>query len=161
MWGRASGWRPDPLPSGCRTDSAPIVMLGAGTGLAPFRGFVREFRAEGAARTQTELFFGCRRHDEDFIYKDELLDALRGDPPALRELHTAFSREQAEKVYVQHILRDKAAKVRPMLQQGAYVYVCGALAMGASIREEMAALLGGEEALQRLAKDGRYLEELW
>merc|ERR1719428_1110208 len=88
-----------------KSASVPIVMVGAGTGLAPFRAFVREFRAENGVRRETMLFFGCRKREEDFIYRDELLEALTSNAPALGELITAFSRDQAEKVYVQDKIR--------------------------------------------------------
>ncbi|CAJ1335711.1 unnamed protein product, partial [Effrenium voratum] len=98
---RASSFR---LP---KRSTTPIIMLGAGTGLAPFRGFVREFQAEKGSRSRTVLFFGCTKRDEDFIYREELEGAASADPPALKELITAFSREQKEKIYVQHRLKER------------------------------------------------------
>lgn len=141
--------------------SAPIIMIGAGTGMAPFRAFVREFKAEGGIRPTTVLFFGCWRSDQDFIYKDELNEALTSDPPALKELVTAFSREQSEKVYVQHKLKERSEDLKKWIQDGGHVYICGSIAMGAAVRQVIAEALGGEDYLKRLQADGHFYEELW
>jgi len=152
---RASTFR---LP---RRTTTPIVMIGAGTGLAPFRGFVREFGAESGSRTKTVLFFGCTKRDEDFIYKEELCEAVEMKPPALKELITAFSREQKEKVYVQHKLKEKSAEVKQMIADGGYIYVCGATSMGKQVRDELELALGSADYLERLKTEQRYVEELW
>lgn len=86
---------------------------------------------------------------------------MDSEPKALGELVTAFSREQAEKVYVQHRLRERAADVAALVKEGGYVYVCGALAMGAAIREELASALGSADHVTRLVTEGRFVEELW
>lgn len=152
---RASSFR---LP---RRTTTPVIMVGAGTGVAPFRAFAREFRAENGARENTLLFFGCTKQSEDFLYKEELQEALCLDPPALRELVTAFSREQAEKVYVQHRVRQRAADVAQLVGKGAYLYVCGSVNMGRAVREELVAALGDADYVSRLQTEGRYVEELW
>jgi len=152
---RASSFR---LP---RKVTTPVVMISAGTGIAPFRAFVREFRAEKGIRPKTLLFFGCTRHDSDFLYREELQEALGLEPPALGELVTAFSRERAEKVYVQHRLNERAGDVAGLINGGAFVYVCGATAMGAAIREELAKTLGSSDYVSRLQAEGRLVEELW
>ena len=107
--------------------SDPVVMVGPGTGLAPFRGFLQERaaqKASGKALGPAFLFFGCRRKSEDYIYEEELAQYMRdGDLAALEE---AFSREGSEKVYVQHRLMDRAAEVWDLLKGGRGVfYVCG------------------------------------
>jgi len=152
---RASSFR---LP---RRSTTPIVMIAAGTGLAPMRAFLREFRAEKGVRTKTLLFFGCQHSDKDFIYREEMEEALKSEPPALKELVTAFSREQEEKVYVQHRVHERAAEIAELIKEGAYVYVCGGTSMGASIREELTACLGSADQLKRLQQEGRVVEELW
>lgn len=152
---RASSFR---LP---KRSTIPIVMIAAGTGLAPFRGFLREFRAEKGVRQKTVLFFGCTREKEDFIYRDEILEALELQPPALKELVTAFSREQPEKVYVQHRLRERSAQISEFIAAGGYVYICGGTAMGKAIREELARCLDSADQVQRLLNEGRIVEELW
>mmetsp|Transcript_94287 Transcript_94287/g.170319 ORF Transcript_94287/g.170319 Transcript_94287/m.170319 type:complete len:690 (+) Transcript_94287:56-2125(+) len=155
VYSRASSFR---LP---RRTTTPIIMLGAGTGMAPFRAFVREFKAEKGVRTRTMFFFGCTKRDEDFIYKEELEEALVAQPPALKELVTAFSREQAQKVYVQHRLRERAADVKQAVLDGAYIYVCGATSMGKQVRDELIEALGTADYLDRLQTEGRFVEELW
>jgi len=152
---RASSFR---LP---RRTSPPIVMIGAGTGIAPFRGFVREFVCEKGVRAKTKLIFGCTKQNEDFLYREELQEALDSDPAALKELVTAFSREQAEKVYVQHRLRERSKEIAELVAEGAYVYVCGSTAMGRALREAMVAALGDSDYVSRLQTEGRYIEELW
>jgi len=155
IYARASSFR---LP---RRTTTPVIMLGAGTGLAPFRAFVREFRAESGSRTRTLLFFGCQKSDQDFIYKEELEDALKSEPPALKELVTAFSREQEEKVYVQHRLKERAAEIKQLVADGAYIFVCGAVGMGKEVRQELVAALGSTDYVDRLQTEQRYVEELW
>jgi len=150
-----SGFR---LPKKTR---APIIMIGAGTGLAPFRGFVREFKAEGGIRGTTVLFFGCWHSDQDFIYRDELNEALTSDPPVLKELVTAFSREQKEKVYVQHRLKERSDDLKKWIQDGGHVYICGSVAMGAAVRKVIIEALGSEDHFKRLQSDGHFYEELW
>ena len=152
---RASSFR---LP---KRTTTPIIMLGAGTGLAPFRGFVREFMAEKGSRSKTVLFFGCTRSDEDFIYKKELEDAVQKEPPALKQLVTAFSREQKEKIYVQHRLRENSAEVKQMMADGGYIFVCGATSMGKQVRDELVTILGSADYFDRLKTEQRYVEELW
>jgi sulfite reductase (NADPH) flavoprotein alpha-component len=107
------------LPSDPR---APIVMIGPGTGVAPFRAFVAEREAIGAGG-RNWLFFGDRSFECDFLYQAEWLDwRKRG---VLTRIDVAFSRDQAEKVYVQHRLRENGAVLWAWLQEGAHLYVCG------------------------------------
>lgn len=143
----------------------PVIMIGAGTGIAPFRGFVREFHAEGGTRPRTMLIFGCQKKDADFLYKEELQEAIKdrgaGKSRILGELVTAFSREQKEKVYVQNKLHERKTEVEAMLNDSGHIYVCGSTSMGSSIREEVAKILGSREQVGRMLKEGRYIEELW
>jgi cytochrome P450/NADPH-cytochrome P450 reductase len=103
----------------------PIIMIGPGTGLAPFRGFLQERaarKAKGAALGPSLLFFGCRHPDQDFLYADELKAfAAQG----ITELHTAFSRTEGPKTYVQDVIAAQKDKVWTLIEQGAIVYVCG------------------------------------
>jgi cytochrome P450/NADPH-cytochrome P450 reductase len=103
----------------------PIIMIGPGTGLAPFRGFLQERaaqKAKGAALGPSLLFFGCRHPEQDFLYADEL-KAFVAD--GVTELHTAFSRAEGPKTYVQDVIAAQKDKVWTMIDQGAIVYVCG------------------------------------
>lgn len=101
---------------------APIIMIGPGTGIAPFRGFLHERRALGA-KGPNWLFFGERSASTDFLYRDEL-DAMRADGHLAR-LDTAFSRDQQQKVYVQDRMLEHGPMFWNWLQNGASVYVCG------------------------------------
>ena len=102
--------------------STPIVMVGPGTGVAPFRAFLHERRA-AASKGRNWLLFGEQRAATDFYYRDELETMLADGH--LTRLDTAFSRDQAEKVYVQHRLLEHAAEMWRWLQDGAHFYVCG------------------------------------
>ncbi|HTL15731.1 MAG TPA: sulfite reductase subunit alpha [Patescibacteria group bacterium] len=100
----------------------PIIMVGPGTGVAPFRAFLQERQAAGA-KGRNWLFFGEQRAESDFFYRDEFVPMLQSG--LLNKLSTAFSRDQANKVYVQHRMLEEAAMVWEWLQEGAHFYVCG------------------------------------
>lgn len=118
-------------------DDAPMVMIGPGTGIAPFRGFLHERAARGASG-RNWLFFGDRHRETDFVYEDELSELrARG---VLTELDLAFSRDQAEKVYVQTRMRERSRELYGWLEDGAHVYVCGDASRMA--KDVEAALLG-------------------
>ena len=105
--------------------SKPIVMIGPGTGLAPFRGFLQEREAlkrEGKVLGRALLFFGCRHPDQDYLYREEL---ERWAADGIVELHVAFSRLGAEKRYVQHDIAVHADEVWSVLEADGVVYVCG------------------------------------
>ena len=100
----------------------PMIMVGPGTGIAPFRAFLQERVATGA-KGGNWLFFGDQRSATDFMYRDELEAMQRGG--ALTRLETAFSRDQAEKIYVQDRMREHAKELFDWLEAGAHFYVCG------------------------------------
>ncbi len=100
----------------------PMIMIGPGTGIAPFRGFLQERRALGHTGPNW-LFFGEQHAETDYYYRDEL-EKMRDDG-FLTELDLAFSRDQREKVYVQHLMRKRGAELWAWLQDGAQLYVCG------------------------------------
>ncbi len=104
------------------SDDTPMIMVGPGTGIAPFRAFLHERQARGA-KGRNWLFFGDQRAATDFLYREELADLMRAG--VLTRLDTAFSRDQAEKIYVQHRMLENAAELFAWLEQGAHVYVCG------------------------------------
>ncbi len=99
-----------------------VIMIGPGTGVAPFRGFVQQRVADGA-RGRSWLLFGGRHLERDFLYQAEWLDALK--KKHLHRLDVAFSRDQAAKLYVQHRLREHGAELFRWLDGGAHLYVCG------------------------------------
>lgn len=102
--------------------SRPVIMVGPGTGIAPFRAFLEERRATGASG-KNWLFFGDQRSTCDFLYQEEL-QAMQADG-TLSRLDVAFSRDQVEKVYVQHRMLEQARELWAWLQDGASFYVCG------------------------------------
>ena len=103
-------------------NDTPVIMIGPGTGIAPFRAFLQE-RDNAGATGQNWLFFGNPHFSRDFLYQVELQDYLKRG--VLSKLDVAFSRDQAQKVYVQDKLQAKGAEVWNWLQQGAHLYICG------------------------------------
>lgn len=103
-------------------DETPVIMVGPGTGIAPFRAFMQQREAQDAAG-QNWLFFGNPHFTQDFLYQTEWQRYVKSG--LLSRISLAFSRDQAEKVYVQHKLREQGAEVYAWLEQGAHFYVCG------------------------------------
>ncbi len=103
-------------------NDTPVIMIGPGTGIAPFRAFLQE-RDNAGATGQNWLFFGNPHFTRDFLYQVELQDYLKRG--VLSKLDVAFSRDQAQKIYVQDKLKAKGAEVWSWLQQGAHLYICG------------------------------------
>ncbi|KAL2023415.1 hypothetical protein VTK56DRAFT_2772 [Thermocarpiscus australiensis] len=151
----------------------PIIMVGPGTGVAPFRGFVRERRKlveKGQAVGKSILFFGCRRSMEDFMYEKEWEEAkqVMGDK---FELVTAFSREGPKKVYVQHRLKERAKEINQLLEQKAYFYVCGDAAnMAREVNAVLAQILAAERGIpearaedivKQMRAANQYQEDVW
>ena len=102
--------------------SAPVIMIGPGTGIAPFRAFLEERQANGS-KGDNWLFFGEQRRTLDFLYQEQL-EGMHKDG-VLTRLDTAFSRDQSKKVYVQDRMQEHAAEIYAWLERGAYFYVCG------------------------------------
>ncbi|MBD7916780.1 molybdopterin-dependent oxidoreductase [Cellulomonas sp. Sa3CUA2] len=148
--------------------SVPAVMVGPGTGVAPFVGFLAEREARGHTGDNW-LVFGEQHAATDFWYRDEL-DAWR-ERGVLTRLDTAFSRDQRQKVYVQDRLREQGAALWAWLERGAHVYVCGDAArmapdVDAALRDVVARHggLSGPEAsahVKRLAADRRYARDVY
>ncbi|MEU1215307.1 bifunctional nitrate reductase/sulfite reductase flavoprotein subunit alpha [Streptomyces sp. NPDC005791] len=159
---RAPHFRPPTDPA------TPMVMVGPGTGVAPFVGFLDERRALGH-RAPNWLFFGEQRRATDFYYRDEL-DSLHRDS-TLTRLDTAFSRDQRAKIYVQDRMREHGAQLWSWLQDGAHFYVCGdASRMAKDVDRalrDIAVAHGGlqEDAaaayVKQLAADKRYVRDVY
>jgi sulfite reductase (NADPH) flavoprotein alpha-component len=115
-------------------NSRDILMIGPGTGVAPFRGFVQE-RIETQASGKNWLLFGARNAESQFLYQLEWQEALKQGQ--LHRLDLAFSRDQAERIYVQQRLRENGADVYAWLESGAHVYICGAIAMGKDVQQTL------------------------
>lgn len=146
----------------------PIIMIGAGTGIAPYRAFTEE-RAETGVRSPSWLIFGARNYTTDFLYQLEWQDHLASG--ALTNIDVAFSRDQPEKVYVQHRLYEKSAELVGWLDDGAHIYVCGdEKGMGRDVDIELAQILGkaagsdeaaGRARLDELRRAGRYQRDVY
>jgi sulfite reductase (NADPH) flavoprotein alpha-component len=146
----------------------PIIMIGPGTGIAPFRAFLQERRATGA-RGRNWLFFGNPRRQTDFLFEDELTAYCRDG--LLTRLDTAFSRDQDHKIYVQHRLLEHAAELWAWLEDGAHLYVCGdAQRMARDVDRGLAYIVGKEGRMNpaaakgyiaRLAAEGRYQKDVY
>lgn len=146
----------------------PVVMIGPGTGVAPFRGFLHERRARGDAG-RNWLFFGEQHAASDFYYRDELL-GMQADG-LLTQLSLAFSRDQAQKIYVQDRIREQGAELWRWLQEGAQVYVCGdASRMAKDVDQAMRDVArehGGlsddkaAEFIRGLSEQKRYLRDVY
>lgn len=135
----------------------PVIMIGPGTGVAPFRAFLQQRAADGAAG-KNWLFFGNPHFEQDFLYQTELQQFLKSGE--LARLDVAFSRDQAEKVYVQHKLKQQGQAVWQWLESGAHLYVCGdAQRMAKDVHQALIEVIeefGGLEHEQAVA----YLESL-
>jgi sulfite reductase alpha subunit-like flavoprotein len=119
--------------------SVPMIMVGPGTGVAPFRGFLQERRALGH-RGNNWLFFGDQHRAENFYYRDDLEDMVSDG--LLNRLDLAFSRDQPQRVYVQHKMLDYGADVWRWLEDGAHFYVCGdATRMAKDVDEALTAVI--------------------
>ncbi|MDQ2622645.1 MAG: sulfite reductase [NADPH] flavoprotein alpha-component, partial [Actinomycetota bacterium] len=144
-------------------DDTPILMIGAGTGVAPYRAFMQE-REERGASGGSWLFFGERNFQSDFLYQLEWQSLLKAG--TLSRLDLAFSRDSSEKVYVQHRLRQRGRDVYSWLEDGAHLYVCGdAAQMAPDVHTALVDILGehggldgdaAEAYLADLRRDRRY-----
>lgn len=148
--------------------SIPIIMVGPGTGVAPFRAFIED-RAATGAKGPSWLFFGDQRYSYDFLYQLEWQDHLKQGH--LTRLDVAFSRDQPEKVYVQHRLREHARELFDWLEQGSMFYVCGdATRMAPDVHEALIEVVrtGGDRTreaaeayIDALRQNKRYLRDVY
>lgn len=151
--------------------STPVIMIGPGTGIAPFRGFLQEralLKKEGAKLGPAILFFGCRHPDQDFLYREELEGyATEG----VAEMRVAFSRKEKTKTYVQDLIREDREAVWPLIEAGAHIYVCGdGGRMEPDVRRALARIYSEEKDvsadaadawIEGLMSEGRYNLDVW
>ena len=149
-------------------DDRPVIMIGAGTGVAPYRAFLQEREARGA-KGRNWLFFGERNFRSDFLYQTEWQGWLK--QKLLTRMDVAFSRDRAAKVYVQDKLRGQARDVLAWLEEGAHVYVCGDAAhlapdvhetlIGVAQEQGGLAREAAEEYVRNLQRDHRYQRDVY
>ncbi|MCG8434908.1 MAG: assimilatory sulfite reductase (NADPH) flavoprotein subunit, partial [Gammaproteobacteria bacterium] len=146
----------------------PVIMIGPGTGVAPYRAFLQEREAAGAAG-KNWLFFGAQHFSSDFLYQLEWLRYLKNG--LLTRMDVAFSRDKENKIYVQHRMLEQSRRFYAWLEEGAYVYVCGDskqmapdvnLALIEIIKREAGVTTDrAEEYLRNLKRSGRYLRDVY
>ncbi|XP_074869591.1 NADPH--cytochrome P450 reductase isoform X1 [Carettochelys insculpta] len=153
--------------------STPVIMIGPGTGIAPFVGFIQErawLKQQGKEVGETVLYYGCRHEEEDYLYREELAQFHKEG--ALTQLNVAFSRDQAQKVYVQHLLKRNKEGVWKLIHEGnAHIYVCGdARNMARDVQNafyDIVAELGNMaqpqavDYVKKLMTKGRYSLDVW
>lgn len=147
--------------------NTPIIMIGAGTGIAPFRGFLQE-RAARDDSGKNWLIFGNRNFHEDFLYQSEWVDHRQNG--LLTKVSAAFSRDGENKVYVQDKVIEQGEEILQWLEEGACIYVCGAMDMETGVAESLKKLVmrnkgldetSAEEFIENLRDSGRYLRDVY
>lgn len=138
--------------------NAPVIMVGPGTGIAPFRAFMQQREFDGA-KGKNWLFFGDQHYNFDFLYQTEWQDW--SETGLLTNIDVAFSRDKPQKVYVQDKMRAKKAELLQWLKEGAYFYVCGdekkmAKDVDSALRE-----IAGNELVDAMKSQGRYLRDVY
>lgn len=148
-------------------DELPIIMIGSGTGIAPYISFIKERKAKGA-RGANWLIFGEKQKQCDYLYQKEI-ESFK-DEGLLTRLDLAFSRDQTEKIYVQDRLKEMGKEVFVWLEKGAYLYICGSIAMGKDVKRNLTELIQRDglmdeaQALlyfENLQQESRYHEDLY
>jgi sulfite reductase (NADPH) flavoprotein alpha-component len=147
---------------------APVIMIGPGTGIAPFRAFLEQ-RQEDAAKGKNWLFYGDRHFTTDFLYQTELQSLVKKG--VLSKLNVAFSRDTDKKVYVQHKMLEHSAELFRWLEEGAHVYICGDMkSMWKSVHATLLDVIGregglsiekAEEYMQNMKKGKRYQVDVY
>jgi len=146
--------------------AAPIIMIGPGTGIAPFRAFVEEREAVGASG-KNWLFFGDQHFETDFLYQTEWQRYLKSG--VLTRMNVAFSRDQEQKFYVQHLMAEHGKELYTWLQEGAYLYVCGdKKRMAHDVHEALLRIVASESGTDHakdyvaaLQKEKRYQRDVY
>jgi sulfite reductase alpha subunit-like flavoprotein len=159
----------------------PIIMIGPGTGVSPFRGFLHyrgflEQQQQQETTTKSKageswLFYGCRDRTKDFLYEKDFT-MLHEEKKVLHHYQTAFSREQSTKVYVQHLMENNKEKLGQLiLEEGAYIFVCGdGMHMAKDVQNKLNEILckqgkmtaiDADKMLKDMLKSGRYVRDIW
>lgn len=165
------GSLPSPSPT------LPLVLIGPGTGCAPFRGFVEEraLQSKSGSIAPVLFFFGCRNRENDFLYRDFWLSHSQTGGVLSEDngggFYVAFSRDQPKKVYVQHKMREQSTKIWSLLTQGAAIYVAGSAdKMPSDVLSALEQIISVESGatkeaaggwIRALEKAGKYHIESW
>ncbi|XP_043909715.1 NADPH--cytochrome P450 reductase [Protopterus annectens] len=153
--------------------STPVIMIGPGTGIAPFMGFIQErawLKEQGKEVGETVLYYGCRHEKEDYLYQEELEQYQKNG--VLTQLNVAFSRDQPQKVYVQHLLKNNKEHLWKLIHtDNAHIYVCGdARNMARDVQNtfyDIVSELGSMsrdqavDYIKKLMTKGRYSSDVW
>jgi sulfite reductase (NADPH) flavoprotein alpha-component len=150
-----------------RDDQTPIIMIGAGTGIAPYRAFLQERESRGS-QGRNWLLFGNRHFHRDFLYQSDWIKYR--DSGLLDRISVAFSRDQAERIYVQDRLLEEGAEIYAWLQEGAQIYVCGGIEMERAVSNALTQIWSthantsnetAQEAIDSIRAQGRYLKDVY
>jgi len=143
-------------------ESTPMIMVGPGTGVVPFIGFMQErsLSDDISKLGEAKLYFGCRNRNSDFIYRDEIAD--RVDKKIISEANYAFSREQGKpKEYVQNLLEKIPDDLkRILIEEKGHFYICGSTKMGNDVVALLKKVLG-EDQVKAMETEKRLIKELW
>ncbi|XP_077338307.1 NADPH--cytochrome P450 reductase isoform X1 [Lithobates pipiens] len=153
--------------------STPVIMVGPGTGIAPFIGFIQErewLKQQGKEVGETVLYYGCRHEHEDYLYKEELAKFHKDG--VLTQLNVAFSRDQKEKIYVQHLIKKNKEHLWKLInEENAHIYICGdARNMARDVQNafyDIVEELGkmdhalAVDYIKKLMTKGRYSQDVW
>jgi cytochrome P450/NADPH-cytochrome P450 reductase len=151
--------------------SVPVIMIGPGTGIAPFRGFLQQrahLKEQGKTLGPAMMFFGCRHPEQDYIYQSELEQFAKD---GVADLHVAFSRVEKKKTYVQDLVRENQEQIWTLLEQGAKVFVCGdGSRMEPDVRRALTLIYSEEKDvsaeaadawMEQMMSDNRYVLDVW
>ncbi|KAJ3639015.1 hypothetical protein Zmor_024825 [Zophobas morio] len=155
-----------------RDRSADVIMIGPGTGLAPFRGFLQDRHyhlRKGECVGDTVLYYGCRTSNHEFLYKEEIMHYYK--EKVITKLYLAFSRDQEEKVYVTHLLKKNSKELMKYMENGAYIFICGdGKRMAKDVHQVICSVVQERkvfneketvEYVQKLQREGRILQDVW
>lgn len=150
--------------------TTPLILIANGSGIAPMLALIQERhhqKTELHSRVgPTELYFGIRRRDLDFLYRGELLQYKQAG--SLTSLNLACSREQLHKIYVQHLVAKRSEHVWKLLGRGAHIYVCGGTSMSSEVEQVLRAVVSRhhtdtevsvDQFIGKLKEEGRYIQE--
>nr|WP_321452763.1 flavodoxin domain-containing protein [uncultured Carboxylicivirga sp.] len=127
-------------------DKTPVIMIGVGTGIAPYLGFLQDRKASDT-KGNNWLIWGDKKQLEDFLYESELIEYEQLG--YLKHLDVCFSRDQQEKIYVQHLLTNKAAELYDWIKAGAHIYLCGHTHMGHDVRNTLSDIIMTQKGISK------------